>query len=211
MNANQNPHVKPLEKISFAFPLSSDIMGPSMHKTTIFLSVVLLLAMIAMGAYVWQNEQDKKALLEQFSATPPPTPIEIPSTLTPDLEEPITTSTETPTSAGTITGSISFPSETIPDMEVCAENQTTKQEICTSDMLKETEYTFGFGYKLEVPAGTYHVYAKLPNDSYKAYYNDFVDCGLKAECTSHNPIKVNVSEGSTVTGVDPQDWYNRSN
>lgn len=182
-----------------------------MHKATIFLSIVLLLAMAAMGAYIWQNEQDKKALMAQLNAVPEPQPLEVPSILSNTEEDLTATETATPSDSGTITGSLSFPSEQIPELEVCAENLATHQEICTTDMLKEAQYTYGVGYKLDVPAGSYYVYAKLPNDSYKAYYNEFVECGLSVECKSHTPIEVTVTTDEVTTGIDPQDWYNREN
>lgn len=180
-----------------------------MQKTVIFLSVVLLLAMAAMGAYIWQNEQDKKALIEQLNNAiqPTSTPV-LTSPETPEPEQPSTESA-VQTATGTITGSISFPSEVIPPMEVCAEDIATKEQICSDQMLKDPKYQYGVGYEITVPAGEYHVFATLPNDPYQAYYNEFVKCGLKATCTSHEPVSVKVSAGQTITNIDPQDWYNR--
>jgi len=46
-----------------------------------------------------------------------------------------------------------------------------------------------------------------PGDDYKAYYSEFVTCGLSVNCPSHKPIPVAVKTGETVNDIDPQDWY----
>lgn len=67
-------------------------------------------------------------------------------------------------------------------------------------------------YKLKVPVGEYNVYSSLAdgvnklNDS-KAYYSEFVTCGLNVKCKSHKPIVVSVEKNKTVSGIDPVDWY----
>lgn len=110
---------------------------------------------------------------------------------------------------GTIEGSLSYPSEGIPQsMIVCAENESLKDPICTSEKIKDAKYTYGTGYKLQVPEGKYFVYAKLPENSYSAYYSEFVTCGLLASCKDHTPIEVIVRGNQVTTEVDPQDWYN---
>lgn len=111
--------------------------------------------------------------------------------------------------SGKITGSLSFPSETIPEnMVVCAKNLQSGEEICTDAHIEGDQFTYGRGYELEVPTGTYEVFAYLPLDpNRKAYYNEFVTCGLSIDCESHEPIPVAVSAGQSVEGVDPQDWY----
>ena len=112
-----------------------------------------------------------------------------------------------PTGFGYIEGSLSFPSEQIPPTTICAVNQTTGQEYCTSENIEDPKYTYGTGYELQVPTGKYVVYAlsKFPG---RAYYNEFVTCGLRADCPSHKVIIIEVKDGQTTTGVDPQDWYN---
>lgn len=118
---------------------------------------------------------------------------------------------------GTVEGSLGYPSEFIPDtMKTCAENVKTKEITCTSEQIKNKKYTSGVGYKLEVPAGTYRVFASLTDPKglgssyapdYRAYYSDFVTCGLSYGCPSHAPINVTVSEGQTISKIDPVDWY----
>jgi hypothetical protein len=118
---------------------------------------------------------------------------------------------------GVIEGSLSYPSEFIPDdMTICAENLATKKIYCTSKHLKGKKYQYQVGYKLTLPPGDYHVYAQLPDPArygaeypkdYRAYYSQFVKCGMSVECQDHTPIVVKVKSGQTVSGIDPQDWY----
>jgi hypothetical protein len=122
-----------------------------------------------------------------------------------------------PPQPGVIQGSLSYPSEFIPpDMTICAENQTTKQIVSTNRHVKSKKYTYKVGYQLTVPPGDYHVYAYLLDPArygagyskdYRAYYSEFVKCGMTENCPSHAPILVRVKSGETVRGVDPMDWY----
>lgn len=116
-----------------------------------------------------------------------------------------------------IEGSLAYPSEFIPpDMTICAENIASKQRFCTAQHLKGKQYQYGEGYKLKVPPGEYYVYAYLPDPGkygasypkdYRAYYSEFVKCGMRAECPSHAPVVVRVGSGEQLQGIDPQDWY----
>ena len=115
---------------------------------------------------------------------------------------------------GTIEGSLSFPSEGIPsELTVCAEDTSTKKKYCTKKHLQNEKYTYKVGYKIKAPAGKYLVFAYLPSGSdgypadYRAYYNEFVTCGLSVDCASHKPIVVTVKAGKTTSDIDPQDWY----
>lgn len=178
-----------------------------MNRTVLFFGIILLLALIAMGAYIWQNEQDKASLRDQMTQTAA-SPAVIASPLPTATATPSTYSAETD-EQGTLTGSLSFPSEVIPEMRICAVNVTTEEEICTDENINDAQYQYGKGYILDVPAGDYQVYAKIPNDPYQAYYSEAVECGLTVACTDHSPITVSIQTGETITGVDPQDWYNR--
>ena len=114
----------------------------------------------------------------------------------------------------TIVGSLSYPSDQIPtDLKVCAENIATKAEICTRKHIERKNGTF---YELRVPPGRYHVYAQHTDPSldysesqpmdYRAYYSDFVTCGLSVSCPSHRPIEVEAVIGKCAK-ADPHDWY----
>lgn len=166
-------------------------------KKSIIIAIGLVLVIGLAGGAFWL-------------VTRPKTPPQIPPTLTP-FPSPIPTKAASPTPVlinGTIEGSLSYPSEFIPeDMKVCAENQSTKEVQCTSQHIQNPKYTYGVGYMLEVPAGTYLVYASLPGDDYQAHYSEFVTCGLSVDCPSHEPIPVEIKAGETVSNIDAVDWY----
>ncbi len=118
---------------------------------------------------------------------------------------------------GKISGSLGFPSEMIPAMGVCAESPDSEDLYCTYEMLEREDYTYGVGYEINVPPGEYQVFSHLveenkENPGYtneeKAYYSQFVTCGLLFECPSHKPIKVKVESREHVSRIDPIDWYN---
>ncbi len=108
--------------------------------------------------------------------------------------------------SGTITGALSYPSDFIPeDLTVCAEDISTKKLHCTS---RKTRSGKRYSYTLTAPAGEYFVFARTKEmQGVRAYYSDFVTCGLDAKCKSHKPIKVVVNPGATTKSVNPQDWY----
>jgi hypothetical protein len=168
-------------------------------------NIVILLIGIAIGATLVTGLFFFSFPKENEHLPKSPTPTAIP--------DEIKVSSPTPTTAsqsGTIEGALSFPSEGIPEnMEVCAESMTGSPVACTKEHIKSSEYTYGEGYKLSVPPGEYYVYASIPdfNNGYKAYYNEFVKCGLSVDCPSHDKIAVTVPVGETVKGIDPQDWY----
>src|SRR5665647_272175 len=96
---------------------------------------------------------------------------------------------------GVIEGSLSYPSEFIPDdMTICAENLATKKIYCTNKHIDARKYRYKEGYKLTVPPGEYHVFAQLPDPArhgadyskdYRAYYSKFVTCGMSVKCKDH--------------------------
>lgn len=167
-----------------------------MKKGIVIAIGVVLIIGLAGGVY-WFGTQRKTAPVMPPTLTSSPSPI------------PTIVASPTPASKnGTIEGSLSFPGEGIPeDMEICAENQDTKEVYCADKHIQDPKYTYGVGYTLDVPAGIYLVYALDPYKDYKAYYSEFVTCGLSVDCPSHEPILVEVKVGETISEVDPQDWY----
>jgi hypothetical protein len=109
---------------------------------------------------------------------------------------------------GTIEGSLSYPSEQIPDLTVCAYNTADpSDEYCTTSLIDSPQYTAGRGYQLVVPPGDYYVYSYFIDKTHTAYYTEFVPCGLDISCPSHAYITVTVGDGDHLTGIDPVDWY----
>lgn len=116
---------------------------------------------------------------------------------------------------GTITGALSYPSDfDFPRMIVCAEAIDSRRIHCTDKRILNRRRRTPT-YKLTVPAGSYYVFATIVNGTepvdsyrgYKAYYSEFVKCGLSVNCPSHAPVKVTLRAGQTLDGIDPGDWY----
>ncbi len=117
---------------------------------------------------------------------------------------------------GSIEGSLSYPGEGIPPQGVCAENTKTKELHCTYEMVSSDQYLYGYGYKLQLFPGEYHLFAHLTTqknekigytNEEQVYYSEFVTCGMLHNCPSHKPIKISLTEKQVLTGVDPIDWY----
>jgi hypothetical protein len=122
-----------------------------------------------------------------------------------------TTDTQTDVT-GIIEGSLSYPDESIPsDMKVCAENIFYSDEIyCADQLINDPKYTNSTGYNITAPVGSYYVYSYLPSaPDQKAYYTEFVECGLSVDCTSHDELIIDVYPNETTDKVDPIDWYNQ--
>jgi hypothetical protein len=182
----------------------------------LLMTLFLVGALATAGFFYWQHTQEQanreqlmtevtelNSKIEQLQASPTPMPSPIPT--------PIPSPSPSPSpdiTPGTITGKLSYPSEMSPKQRICAVNQTTQIETCTENYQ-------GMTYKLLVPAATYQVYATLaptPENGdaalkTKAYYSEFVTCGLKYGCPSHKPIDIVVKAGETVQNIDPGDWY----
>lgn len=147
------------------------------------------------------------SLLQQYDLIPKNTEVSptVNQNNSDSAEEPNTK--EVDPTKGVIQGTYIFPSETIPETLVpCAENVQTHEVICSAS-LGETGHTNTF--MIIVPEGSYYVYAINTEDpnNYKAYYTEFVTCGLNIDCPSHEKIAVEVAAGQTVSDIKPHDWY----
>lgn len=83
----------------------------------------------------------------------------------------------------------------------------TDDEFCTHERVFDARFRYGEGYELDVPPGSYRVYALKRDTGPLGYYTDMVTCGLGPECTNHNILVVEVISGQTATGIDPVDFY----
>jgi hypothetical protein len=111
-------------------------------------------------------------------------------------------------STGVIEGTLTYLyNNDLPEgTKVCAVNQQSFLEICTSDFMLHDYYLYGVGYRVAVAPGEYTVYAQAPGEDFRAYYTPFVECGHREGCDDHTPRKVMVQAGAVVTNVDPNDW-----
>ncbi|MBN2015341.1 hypothetical protein JW766_00730 [Candidatus Dojkabacteria bacterium] len=121
--------------------------------------------------------------------------------------------TDTKPKLGTIKGSVGYPSDFLPSMEVCAEDVNTGDYLDCAVIIGNGHEDFaGLDYTLKVPPGSYYVFAIIteegdPNKMDVAYYTEFVKCGMYATCTSHQNVIVIVAENQVLTGINPVDWY----
>lgn len=108
---------------------------------------------------------------------------------------------------GYLEGSLSYPSEFIPEnMQICANNAATGKDYCTYQQIKDQKYLYGVGYKLPVPAGTYEIMAVVGSSF--GGYSQFVTCGMDVNnCASHDLEQVAVKVGQTIRDLDIMDWY----
>lgn len=103
---------------------------------------------------------------------------------------------------GSLTGSLSYPSEYIPPLRVFAYQVETQNYLFVDTVENQSTYQID-----NLPAGYYEVVAYTFDGRLAGGYTQAVPCGLSVECTDHSLIQVPVNSGQTVTGVDPGDWY----
>ena len=107
---------------------------------------------------------------------------------------------------GTIEGSITFPSDFIPDgFTVVVEDVATGQEYRTDQVIYDSKYRFGVGFVIKVPPGSYYVYAVEPAIDFKAYYDEFMQSDF--EIDSYEKIVVPIAEGQHVDDLLVGNWW----
>ena len=121
------------------------------------------------------------------------------------------TASETPAPSavqeGSISGSLNYPSESLPAMYVTAfQVGTQNYRYVITNEGQQTYQIDGL-----VP-GSYHVVAyTIGSQSFPAGlaggYTQAVPCGLNASCNDHSLIDVAVAAGQAVSGINPADWY----
>ena len=110
---------------------------------------------------------------------------------------------------GTISGSLSYPSEFIPALRIVA-FEVVNNSMTGTWYSVDTELN-QFTYQMDnLPAGQYYVVAYMQEageNALRAGYTQYVLCGLSVDCTDHSLIAVEVMTGAVTAGVDPGDWY----
>ena len=115
-----------------------------------------------------------------------------------------------PTPAGTtgsISGTLNYPSESIPSLYVTAYLAGTQDYKYVITNAGQASYQID-----GLAPGTYHVVAYTAGGAgfpvgLAGGYTQAVPCGLAATCTDHTLIDVPVAVGQAVTGINPGDWY----
>ncbi len=183
-----------------------------MQQTSKLLLVGLLcLVLGASGLYAWQQfsltVSENAELKSQLVTAPSVAPITIAPTNKPLADELMPSNpevTQTPETNGALSGTLGYPSEGIPPLEVYAFKQGDASayfKVATA----QNQQTFSL---TDVAAGTYIVVA-YPKDGAGLVggYTYAVACGLSVECTDHSLVPVVVKAGETTEGVMVKDWY----
>lgn len=107
--------------------------------------------------------------------------------------------------AGSISGQLSYPSESIPPLRLVLWNV----EDGTFLTLEVPQDTSDYRWE-EIPAGHYQLVAYLRDADPGAIaggYSKAVPCGLSVDCTDHSLIVFEVRTGEETSGINPGDWY----
>jgi len=103
---------------------------------------------------------------------------------------------------GTISGSLSYPSEGIPPLRVVAFDYLSGEAAASVETAAGES-----SYSLTVPPGMYMIVAYTLDGRLAGGYTTAVLCGLSAECTDHTLVPVPSGLGLPAEGIDPGDWY----
>ena len=118
-------------------------------------------------------------------------------------ETPAATEEPAPALAGTVTGTVCYPSEFIPAMHAYFRNANTGELTELAIAENQTAYRF------ELPAGTYEAFAYLQSGELGGSYSQAVVCGLSVECVDHSLVAFDIQAGQTTEKIDLCDWYDQ--
>jgi hypothetical protein len=111
--------------------------------------------------------------------------------------------TETGAPSGSISGTLSYPSEYLPAQRVVAFNMDSKEWFAI-------EVDHDSSYVLDgLPPGSYYVvaYAIDTENAGAGGYTQAVSCGLSVNCKDHSLVSVSVKAGDMLQNINPTDWY----
>ena len=118
------------------------------------------------------------------------------------LAQPTFTQIAPPSSGtGSISGTLSYPSNFIPALRVMAVSATEQGYSYVDTQPNQSTYKIS-----GLAPGKYHVIAYAGGEL-SAGYTLAVLCGLSVECTDHSLIDVVVVAGTNTPNINPQDWY----
>lgn len=104
--------------------------------------------------------------------------------------------------SGSIAGTLIFPSEFLPAMNVVAYSTTSNDWYMATTAEGQSSYQID-----DLPVGSYTVVAYTLSEDEGAGYSAFVPCGLSVDCADHSLLTVEVVGGQVTEGVDSHDWY----
>lgn len=108
--------------------------------------------------------------------------------------------------AGVVTGKLSWPSEVIPPMTICALEVSGSRHYCVDTESNQPNYAIA-----GVVPGTYYFLSygrsSKRGEPAQAGYTQAVQCGLNVACKDHALVPVAVKAGTVLTGIDVGDYY----
>ncbi len=120
---------------------------------------------------------------------------------------------------GKISGKLTYPSDGIPrDLVLCVKflDVANTPVYCSNNSrtrLSSASISFSLNisrasYVVNLPSGSYQIYATTSAmPGVKAYYDEFIKCGMNVNCTSKRPITVKVKPGATVGNIMVGDFW----
>jgi hypothetical protein len=112
-----------------------------------------------------------------------------------------TPTTEIVSANGTVEGTVCFPSEGIPPLNLYLHQNGAPNGILVPHAQNQSTFS------AVVPAGNYTAYAWVQDFTYGGSYSQAVACGLSVDCTDHTLVEFTVSAGANTSGVAVCDWY----
>lgn len=139
-------------------------------------------------------------------AQPTTTPTELPTALVVPSETPTVEARDFFPPTGLVSGQLSYPASGIPPLRVVAFRLDDGTSSYVETSAGESMYA------LELPEGAYNIVAyAIGGDGFPSGlaggYTKAVPCGLTVDCTDHTLIVVTVVVNTTLTDINPGDWY----
>lgn len=114
---------------------------------------------------------------------------------------------------GSIAGHLGYPAGSLPAQVVYAISTDGRRFYTVATAYGQSQYKM-----IGLAEGDYFVLATLPylpgfgahvnaNDRFGAGFTKFIECGATVGCADHSLIPVQVVSGTTISGIDPLDWY----
>jgi len=134
------------------------------------------------------------------------TPTELPTTVAAASETPTAGARDFFPPMGTISGQLSYPASSIPPLRVTAYRVDDGSASYTDTAAGQSTY------EIELPEGDYYIVAySIGGGGFPSGlaggYTKAVPCGLSVDCSDHTLIAVTVVANTTVTDINPGDWY----
>jgi hypothetical protein len=151
------------------------------------------------------SEQAKQATIESLQKTVTEMQMKaVTPTIEPTKQVFFATMVKPP--AGSISGTLFYPSESIPSLRIVAIKIDTGEYFSTEIIDRNSFILNG------LPEGKYHVIAYridpgAADSNLAGGYSQFVLCGQTADCTDHSLVDVDVKEGTVTANINPGDWY----